>query len=147
MNVGDAKQLKVTVTPATSTDTVTFKSSKKSVIAVDKNGVMTAKKPGKATITVKAGSKKTTVKITVKQPATAVSLNKTAVTIKKGKTFKLKATLTPKNSTDKVTYKSSKKNVATVDKKGVIKAKKKGTATITVKTASGKKATCKVTVK
>ena len=147
MNVGDVKQLKVTVKPSGATDVVTFKSSKKSVISVAKNGVMTANKPGTAKITVKAGKKKATIKVTVKQPATDITLNKTEVTIKKGKTFKLKATLTPKNSTDKVTYKSSKKNVATVDKKGVIKAKKKGTTTITVKTASGKKATCKVTVK
>ena len=147
MNVGDVKQLKVTVKPAKTTDTVTFKSSKKSVISVAKNGVMTAKKPGKATITVTAGKKKAKITITVKQPATEVTLNKTEVTIKKGKTFKLKATLTPKNSTDKVTYKSSKKSVATVSKKGVITAKKKGTATITVKTSSGKTAKCKVTVK
>ena len=147
MNVGDAKQLKVTVKPSNSTDAVTFKSSKKSVISVDKNGVITAKKPGTATITAKAGSKKATIKITVKQPATDITLNKTEVTIKKGKTFKLKATLTPKNSTDKVTYKSSKSKVASVSKKGVIKAKKKGTTTITVKTSSGKKAKCKVTVK
>ena len=147
MNVGDVKQLKVTVKPAKATDTVTFKSSKKSVISVAKNGVMTAKKPGKAKITVKAGNKKATITITVKQPATDVALNKTEVTINKGKTFKLKATLTPKNSTDKVTYKSSKSRVASVDKKGVITAKKKGTATITVKTSSGKTAKCKVTVK
>ena len=36
------------------------------------------------------------------------------------KTYKLKATLAPKNSTDKVTYKSSKKSVATVNSKGVV---------------------------
>jgi len=146
MKIGEVRQLKVTVKPAKTTDQVTFSSSKKSVIAVAKNGVMTAKKPGKATITVKAGKKKAKIQLTVSQPSTAVTLNKTSATIKKGKTLKLKATLTPKNSTDTLKFTSSKKSVATVNSKGVVTAKKAGTATITVKTSSGKKATCKVTV-
>ena len=74
-------------------------------------------------------------------------MNKTSATLKKGKTLKLKATITPGNSTDKVTFKSSKKSVATVNSKGVVTAKKKGTATITAKTTSGKTAKCKITVK
>ena len=44
------------------------------------------------------------------------------------------------------TYTSSNKNVATVNSKGVITAKKKGTAVITVKSGT-RKVTCKVTVK
>lgn len=55
--------------------------------------------------------------------------------------------MTPSSSTDKLTWTSSNKKVATVDKNGKVKALKKGTATITVKTASGKKAACKITVK
>ena len=51
------------------------------------------------------------------------------------------------NSRDTVTWKSSNKKVVTVDKNGVIKAVKKGTATITVKTSGGEKAVCKITVK
>ncbi len=66
--------------------------------------------------------------------------------LKKGKTYKIKAKLMPKTSTQKLTYKSSKKSVVTVSKKGKIKAKKKGKATIYVK--SGKvKVKIKVTVK
>ncbi len=48
----------------------------------------------------------------------------------------LKPVILPLTSTEKITYKSSNKKVATVSAKGVIAAKKKGTATITVK--SGK---------
>jgi uncharacterized protein YjdB len=66
------------------------------------------------------------------------------VKLKKAKTAQIKATVTPKTSTEKVTYSSNNKAVATVDAKGKIKAKKKGTAIITVK--SGKKSV-KVTVK
>ena len=46
----------------------------------------------------------------------------------------------------KITYSSSNKKVATVNSSGVITAKKKGTATITVKTANGKKAKLKIKV-
>ena len=72
---------------------------------------------------------------------------KKKATINKGKTLKLKAVMTPKNSTDTLTWKSSNKKVAKVDKNGKVTALKKGTAKITVKTTSGKKATCKITVK
>lgn len=53
----------------------------------------------------------------------------------------------PANATEKVTFKSSNKKVAKVTKNGVVKAVKKGKCKITVKTASGKKAVVKVTVK
>ena len=46
----------------------------------------------------------------------------------------------------KITWTSSKKSVATVSSKGVVKAKKKGTAVIAAKYGK-KKLTCKVTVK
>ena len=47
----------------------------------------------------------------------------------------------------KLTYVSSNKKVATVDKKGKIKAKKKGKCTIYVYAKNGKRAAVKVTVK
>ena len=59
----------------------------------------------------------------------------------------LKVKLKPANATEKVTFKSSNKKVAKVTKNGVVKAVKKGKCKITVKTASGKKAVVKVTVK
>ena len=65
------------------------------------------------------------------------------VAVKVGKSYKLGA----KTTAGKLTYKSSKKSVATVSSKGVVKAKKAGKATITVTAKSGsKKATKKVTV-
>ncbi|MDD6465923.1 MAG: Ig-like domain-containing protein [Coprococcus sp.] len=77
-------------------------------------------------------------------------MNKTKSTMTIGKKQTLKATVTPKKASSKaVVWKSSNKKVATVTSKGVVKAKKAGTATITAtaKDGSGKKATCKVTVK
>jgi hypothetical protein len=68
MKVGQVKQLKVSVQPAGTTGlNVTYKSSKKSGLYVDKAGKIVALKKGKYTVTVKAGGRKaTTKKITVK---------------------------------------------------------------------------------
>lgn len=74
--------------------------------------------------------------------AASVKLNKKKLSLMKGKT----SILVLMNRSDEVTWTSSKKSVATVDQNGVVKAKKKGTATITAK-SDGKKYTCKVTVK
>jgi uncharacterized protein YjdB len=119
------------------------------VAKVSSKGVVTAVAKGTATITVKTTSGKTaTCKVTVKEiSSTSVKLNKTSVTINKGKTYTLKGTMAPSNTTDELTWSSSNSKVAKVSSKGVVTAVAKGTATITVKTTSGKKATCKVTVK
>ena len=77
---------------------------------------------------------------------TKLKANRTAVTLKKGKSFQLKVTVTPKNSQEKVIYKSSNTKVATVTSRGKITAKKAGKAVITI-TSGKKKITCMVTVK
>ena len=68
-------------------------------------------------------------------------------TVVVGATLKLTAKLSPTGAKTAYTWTSSDKKVATVNSKGVVKALKAGKATITVKTANGKKATCKVTVR
>ena len=74
-----------------------------------------------------------------------VKLNKTKATLRVGKTTTLKVTKGGKKV--KATFTSNKKKIATVGKKtGKVKAKKKGTCTITAKYA-GKKYKCKITVK
>lgn len=77
--------------------------------------------------------------------ASAAKLNKKSISLNVGKIYTLKASGTK----EKITWTSSKKSVATVSSKGVVKAVGNGTATITVKAkdGSGKKATCKITVK
>ena len=63
-----------------------------------------------------------------------------------GSTIQLTCTKTPSGATDKLTYSSSNKAVATVNSSGVVKGIKAGTATITVKAANGVKTTKKITV-
>lgn len=76
---------------------------------------------------------------------TKATLNvaKKTLTVKKGKKIKVKASTSP---TAKITYKSKNKKIAEVTAKGVIKGKKKGRTTITVK-ANGLTKKIKVRVK
>ena len=143
---------KVTVTGKASKKVI-YKTSNKKIATVNAKGKITAKKKGSAKIYVisKANKKKKcTITVTVGTPVTKVKLNKTKSTMTVGKKQTLKATVTPKKASSKaVVWKSSNKKVATVTSKGVVKAKKAGTVTITAtaKDGSGKKASCKVTVK
>ena len=79
-----------------------------------------------------------------------VSLNKSSVSLSKGKTVKLTASVSPKNAyTRTVSWSTSNKKVATVTSSGTVKAVGPGTATITAKAKDGcgAKKTCKITVK
>ncbi len=82
---------------------------------------------------------------------TGIKLKKTKITLKKGKKTKIKATLLKKGKVAthiaKFRYESSNKKIATVDSKGNIKAKKKGTVTIYVYAQNGLCKTIKVKVK
>ncbi len=147
-------QLIATVMPDNATNkNVVFESSDKKIASVDANGLIKAKKVGSTTVTVTTEDGRYTakckVKVTKQIKVTGVKLNKTFKKLKKGKTYQLKAVVKPSNATIKtVTYKSSNKKVATVSSNGLVTAKKKGTATITVKTKDGKyTAKCKITVK
>lgn len=137
----------IVVTPVTSKEKVTYSSSNKKVATVSSKGVIKAKKAGTAKITVKSGKKKVVVTVKVTGVKTTnLSGVPAAKNVSKGKSFKIKAIATPKNTDEKITFKSSNKKVATVTSKGVVKGLKKGAATITVQSGS-KKMTCKVTVK
>lgn len=137
--VGKKATIKVTKTKVTGK--VTFKSSNKKVATVNSKGVITGKKAGKAVITVKVG--KYTKKLTVKVKKPSFKLVKSSVKLKKGNKTTIRVKAAP---VSKVTYKTSNKKVATVNSKGVVTAKKKGTAKITVK-CNGITRTFKVTVK
>ena len=100
----------------------------------------------KLTIKLKSGLTKD-VSIKVKSvKTTKISSVKSAITLKVKKTTTLKPVLVPKNSTEKITYKSSNSKIVTVNAAGKVVAKKKGTAYIYVKSGS-KTVKCKVVVK
>ncbi len=113
-------------------------SSKSSIAAASKKGVVTAKKAGKTTITYKdTKGKKYTLKVTVKKP----QLEKTKATVGLGTKTTIKLLGAKIKSVT-----SSKKSVATVNKKGVVTAKKVGTTKLTYKDTAGKKYVCTVKV-
>ncbi len=76
----------------------------------------------------------------------SINLDKETLTIEKGKTAQLEATVLPEDATDAtVAWTSSEETVATVDENGEITALSEGTTTITAK-AGEKEDTCEVTV-
>ena len=144
--------LKVELTAGDSV--VSWKSSNSKIVKVTGKSdgtcvLKSGKKTGEVNVTYrtkKGRSSTVTVivqKITKTKKITGVPKSKT---LKKGKSYTLKPVLTPRNSTENLSYKTSNKKVATVSKNGVIKAKKKGTAIITVMSGKIKK-TCKIVVK
>ena len=139
--------LTAAVAPENTTDTLVWTSSNDAVATV-KDGGVTAKSEGTATITAACGSAKAECVVTVLPPilATGVTLDKAALKLYEGDAAKLTATVEPENTTDKtIVWTSSDNAVATV-KDGAVTAVKAGTATITA--ACGEtKATCAVTVK
>ncbi len=157
MGVKEKYTLTATVNPSNASNkAVTWKSDKPKIVAV-KNGKLTAKKTGKAKITVTSAAdnaKKATITVTVKKAPTKkakVTLNKKSVKLKVKKTFQIKAKVSSKfgSATFKYTIDKKGKKVVKVDKNGKVTAKKKGKATITVKpyNGKGKAAKLKVTVK
>lgn len=102
------------------------------------NVIVTMKSGATATCKVKVVKDKVTV--------SKLKLSQTKLTMKKGEAFTLSISATPISTTDKITWSSSNKKIATINKNGKIVAKKKGTVTITAKAASGKKVSCKVKI-
>lgn len=130
---------------------VRWKSSKSDVATVDKNGVVKGKKGGVAIITATADENgmKAFCVVTVEEPVSEITLNKTAYNLGYHKTVTLKATLKTNSATNKkIKWTSSKSGVASVNKSGVVYGKKVGYTTIKAKATdgSGAFATCKIRV-
>ena len=155
LTTGQNFTLQAMLSPSNATNKeVTWESSDAGVAAVSKDGVVTAKKAGKATIVAKAADESgkyasCVVTVTeVKKEVTGVTLNKSSLNLGVGGSEVLSATVLPADATNKqVTWLSSTPSIATVSQSGVVTGVKEGTTQISVITAEGSKtAICSVTV-
>lgn len=154
-NKGASKTLTATVSPANASyaKNIKWSSNKPNVATVTSKGTVTPKKNGACWIYAKAtdGSGITAKCLVIVGPQVkSIKLNKTSVTLKQKKTKKLKITCGPKEAVyKKVQWTTSDKKIATVNSKGKVTAKKKGSCYITAKALDGSNKTvkCKVTVK
>lgn len=149
--VGAAFTLKATVQPENAANkTVFWKSSDENVATVNEKGRVRARGTGKATITAwtQDRRKKATFTLWVYPKPQKLVLNNTELSLEQGKKSRLKAKVEPGNGfVGTLQWKSNKPGVATVDKKGLVRAVGVGQATITVSDERGTiKARCKVTV-
>lgn len=148
-----------TLNPTDTTDekTVIFSSSDTSIVTVEADGTLSAKKAGTAKITLTGANNVTAVvEVTVKEiPINEVVLNKQSAVVEAGNTITLQATIKPANNTDddqSITWSSSDEKVVKVivdandSNKVTLEAVAGGTAVITAKTANGTEATCTVKV-
>lgn len=145
--VKDTLTVKGTPEEAMVGKTVKWESSNKDVVTVDKEGNIEAVGIGEAVIKATVEGKSDSVKIHVNAPLKGIALNKSELTLKKGTSETLSVIYNPEDTTDdkKVTWKSSDKSVATVDKNGKVTALKDGTTTITA-TVGKFSAKCELTV-
>ena len=151
LSKGTSETLKATINPSDTTDDKTLKwtSSNPNIATVDNTGKVTAVGGGTATITVKSqNGKEASCEVKVTSKIESISLNKSNITLSKGTSETLKATINPSDATDDktLTWKSEDENIAKVDGNGKVTGVGTGTTNITVITSNGKSAACKVTV-
>lgn len=147
LTIGEKLRLKPVLTPISSQEGISYKSSNKKVARVSAKGVVRGLKEGTAKITVSSGNLKFVIKLTVTAPPIQKIKNVPAEkTLRKGKIFLLKPRLALADSSVKFTFRSSDKKVASVTAKGRIRARRKGVAKITVRAGKLKKV-CRIIVK
>lgn len=170
MDVGEDAFLKYAIEPKNATNkNVTLYSSNQDVIAIE-NGKILAKGPGEATISVVTGDGNVDtcdVKVLEKSNESSnssssnnssnnsnanssnkvesIQFDKKEITIKKGESYQLNYTILPQNVKTSLIWNSSNRKVASINNGKVI-GNTVGSATITVHTSDGKKASIKVNV-
>ena len=138
-------KLTVTYNGKNVTKAAKYKSSNSKIAKVNKNGTITAVRPGTVKITTKYKGKSRTNKVIIKKAK--LSLNKKSLQLTTGQKFTFKAFANKSTIANKnVKWTSSNSKVASINKNGIITTKKNGTTNISCKTTIGK-VTAKVIVK
>jgi|GEM_PF-2525392 len=133
LDKGDTETIKLKYDGSSLTGSKAEWSTSKSSVATVKNGVVTAKSAGTATITAEYKNEKVKIEITVGDDKDKLTVDDDSISLKEGKKETIRVTYNGKKvSGSDVKWSTSKSSVATV-KDGVVTGKKKGTAIITAK--------------
>lgn len=137
-------QLTAEVSPAGSTNPITWKSGDTSIATVDSKGLVTAVKKGITTITARMGSGKmfncviNVVSDDVRVDVQSVTINESEITLAPNDAAAINAVVSPTNATEsEPKYTSDNENVATVDHNGIVTAKSAGVAVIRAESSNG----------
>lgn len=150
--VGNTIKLKAKATPKNATiKKVAWSTSDQSIAEVDSTGRVLGVAEGIVKITARAtdgSNKKVTCIVQVREPveATGVTVANSEITVAKGRAAQSGIVASPANTTSSIRYYSDNKKVATVDKRGKIRTKRVGQATIYGETSNGKRGFCDVLV-
>ncbi len=151
LTVGEVGELSAVIAPENATSNlVTWSSSDKKIASVSQFGRVSAVGVGTAVITAKNGKSTATCKVTVNPvKVTGVTVSPATAEVYDFSELTLTANVQPANATDKtVTWESSDKNLATVNKDGVVSTLAPGKVTITATTNDGGfKASAQITIK
>ena len=127
-----------TVVPKNADKSVIYQSKNNKIATVSSSGIITGKKPGKTKIVVTATRNKRLKKIVTIEvknlKPTKLTLNTRSVKVKYDDKYQLIVKVNPRTMRCPVIFSSDNKKVATIDKQGVIRGKKAGTATIIART-------------
>ena len=149
LSVGDSKKLQPVLLPEDADlDSLYWETDDPAVATINEDGVVTAAGTGTATVTVWTENRlSAAVTVKVFPAVESVVLSDHVLSLGVGEIYALRTAVSPADAYNKtLRWKSSAPAVVLV-KEGILTARKPGTATITVTSASGKTATCVVTVK
>jgi uncharacterized protein YjdB len=143
-------QLVATVSPSNATNkTLSWSSSNSSIASVSSSGLVTGLTAGSTVITVVStdGSNRTaTCAVTVIIPVSGITLNISQRTLQLTQTYRLVATVTPSNATNRtLSWSSSNSSVAQVSSSGLVSGLTVGSAVITVVSTDGSNRTATAT--
>lgn len=150
LGVGEKYSLKSSLPSGEAAYRIVYTSYDSKVASVTSTeGLVTAKKPGTATVTAMTyNGKKVSCKITVKKAPTKIFLNKTSLTLGIGEKYDLNSSLPSGEGAYSIVYTSADSSIAPVAKAGgLVTAKRLGTTTVTATSYNGRKVSCKITVK
>lgn len=149
LGVGETFDLNSSLPSGEAAYSIVYSSDNSSIAGVKAaGGLVTANKVGTATVTATTYNGKTvTCAVTVKNAPTAISLNKSSLTLRIGEYFDLNSSLPSGQAAYSILYSSSNPSVASVKAAGgLVCAANEGTATITARTYNNITATCTIKV-